>query len=91
MNYDLDKGKYSVYSLYYHFIYVVNTETKIFTNGAVVDFLKAKTGEIAYTFNVDMPDTECDKCHFHMLFKAISLLNISRSGRYRINALCTET
>jgi REP element-mobilizing transposase RayT len=54
----------------------VKYRKKVFTNDAVVDFLKMKTREIAETFNVDILDIECDKDYFHMLFKSTPLLNI---------------
>ncbi len=76
MVYDLDKGAHSVYSLYYHFIQVVKYRKKVFTNDAIVDLLKTRIREIAETFNVDVLDLECDKDHFHMLFKSIPTLNI---------------
>ena len=87
MPYELDKGAHSVYSLYYHFIQVVKYRKKVFANDAIVDFLKTKTREIAYTFEVDILDIECDKDHFHMLFKASPRLNIPQF----INAVKTIT
>jgi len=87
MVYDLDKGAHSVYSLYYHFIQVVKYGKKVFTNDALVDFLKTKTRGIAYTFDVDILDIECDRDHFHMIFKATPSLNIPQF----VNAIKTIT
>ena len=87
MVYDLDKGAHSVYSLYYHFIQVVKYRKMIFVNDAIVDFLKTKTREIAETFNVDILEIECDKDHFHMLFKSTPVINIPQF----INAIKTIT
>ena len=87
VSYNLDKGQHSVYSLYYHFIQVVKYRKKVFINDAIVDFLKMKIREISETFNVDVLDIECDKDHFHMIFKATPLLNITRY----INAIKTIT
>ena len=87
MVYDLDKGSHSVYSLYYHFIQVVKYRKKVFTNDAIVDFLKMKTREIAETFDLNILEIECDKDHFHMLFKSSLLLNIPQF----INAVKTIT
>ena len=87
MPYDLDKGAHSVYSLYYHFIQVVKYRKKVFTGDMIVDLLKTKVREIAYTFNVEVLEIECDMDHFHMLFKATPLLNIPRF----INAIKTIT
>ncbi len=71
MSYDLDKGAHSVYSLYYHFIQVVKYRRKVFINDELVDFLKTKVREIADRFNVEVVSMECDKDHFHMLFKEL--------------------
>ena len=87
VSYSLDKGQHSVYSLYYHFIQVVKYRKKVFINDAIVDFLKMKIREISETFNVDVLDIECDKDHFHMLFKATPSLNITKY----INAIKTIT
>ena len=87
MPYELDKGVHSVHSLYYHFIQVVKYRKKVFTNDAIVDLLKTKSMEIAHTFDVDILEIECDKDHFHMLFKASLLLNIPQF----INAVKTIT
>ena len=87
MPYELDKGAHSVHSLSYHFIQVVKYRKKVFINDAIVDLLKTKTREIAETFNVDVLEIECDKDHFHMLFKASPLLNIPQF----INAVKTIT
>ena len=70
--YNLDKGQHSVYSLYYHFIQVVKYRKKVFLR------------EISETFNVDVLDIED---HFHMLFKATPLLNITKY----VNAIKTIT
>ena len=87
MPYELDKGAHSVYSLYYHFIQVVKYRMNVFVNDAIVDFLKTKTRGIAETFSVDILEIECDKDHFHMLFKSTPLLNITQF----INAIKTIT
>ena len=87
MSYDLDKGAHSVYSLYYHFIQAVKYRKKVFVYDAVVDLFKTKIREIAETFNVVILEIECDKDHFHMLFKATPLLNIPQF----INAVKTIT
>ncbi len=87
MVYDPDKGAHSVYSLYYHFIRVVKYGKKISVNDAIVDFLRTKTGETAETFNVDLLEMECDKDHFHMLFKSTPMINIPQF----INAIKTIT
>ena len=87
ISYNLDKGAHSVYSLYYHLIQVLKYRKKVFVDDAVVDFLKTKIREIAETFNVDILEIECDKDHFHMLFKSTPLLNIPQF----VNAVKTIT
>ena len=87
MPYELDKGAHSVYSLYYNFIQVVKYRRKVFINDAIADLLKTKSMEIAHTFDLDILEIECDKDHFHMLFKSSPLLNIPQF----INAVKTIT
>ena len=87
MSYDLDKGAHSVYSLYYHFIQVVKYRRKVFINGDLVDFLKIKVREIADRFGVEVVSIECDKDHFHMLFKGTPVLRITEF----VNAVKTIT
>ena len=69
MSHDLGKGAHSVYSLYYHFIQVVKYRRKVFTNDELVAFLKTKGREIAARFDVEVVSIECDRDHFHMLFR----------------------
>jgi putative transposase len=44
----------------------------------IVQFLKDKTHEISNTFGVNVLNIECDKDHFHMLFKSKPTLDIPR-------------
>ena len=77
MSYNLDKGAHSVYSLYYHFIQVVKYRRKVFVNDKIVDFLKTKVREIAERFDVEVLSIECDKDHFHMIFKGTPVLKLT--------------
>jgi len=86
MNYKLDKGAHAVYTLQYHFIQVVKYRREIFINN-IIDFLKQKIKEISETFDVEVLDVECDKDHFHMIFKAKPTLEIPKY----INAIKTIT
>ena len=54
---------------------VVKCRKKVFVDDAIVDFLKTNIRKIAETFNVNILEMECDKYHFHMLFKSKPLLN----------------
>lgn len=87
MKYKLDKGSHSVYSLQYHFIQVVKYRREVFGNEILVDFLKQKVREISETFDVDVLNLECNRDHFHMIFKAKPILNIPKY----INAIKTIT
>jgi len=46
----------------------------------VVDLLKQKVREISESFQVEVLNLECDKDHFHMIFKAKPTLDIPRSA-----------
>jgi REP element-mobilizing transposase RayT len=87
MEYDLDRSCHSVHALQYHLVQCVKYRREIFDNEAIVDFLKQKIHEISETFEVDTLDIECDKDHFHMLFKARPTLDIPRY----VNAIKTIT
>ena len=87
MKYSLDKGAHSVYALQYHFVQVVKYRRKVFEDEKVIDFLKGKIKEIGESFGVDVLNVECDKDHFHMIFKARPTLDIPKY----INALKTIT
>jgi len=86
MRYRLDKGAHSVYALQYHLVQVVKYRRKVLENG-VVDLLKQKVREISESFQVEVLNLECDKDHFHMIFKAKPTLNMPRY----INAIKTIT
>lgn len=87
MEYKLDRGAHSVYALQYHIVQVVKYRKKVFTNDAIVDFLKQKVKEISSTFDVEIINQECDKDHIHIIFKAKPTLNIPKY----LNALKTIT
>jgi putative transposase len=87
VKYKLDKGAHCVYSLQYHFIQVVKYRRKVFTDENIVDYLKRRIHEISETFEVEVLCIECDKDHFHMIFKAKPTLDIPRY----INAIKSNT
>ena len=87
MKYKLDKSCHSVYTLQYHLVQCVKYRRKVFDNERIVDFLKQKIHEISQTFDVDVLCIECDKDHFHMIFKAKPTLNIPKY----LNAIKTIT
>lgn len=87
MRYKLDKGAHSVYALQYHFVQVVKYRKQVFDNEKIIDFLKQKIREISESFEVTVLNIECDKDHFHMIFKAKPTLVIPKY----LNAIKTIT
>jgi len=47
-------------------------------NLLVVDLLKTKIHQISETFEVDVLNIECDKDHFHMIFRTKPTLDIPK-------------
>jgi len=87
MAYELDKGSHSVYALQYHLVQCVKYRKKALVNDKIIDLLKTKIYEISETFRVTVLNIECDKDHFHMLFKSKPTLDIPRY----MNAIKTIT
>jgi len=87
MRYKLDKGAHSVYALQYHLVQVTKYRRKVLEDEKVVDLLKQKVREISNSFGVQVLNIECDRDHFHMIFKAKPTLDIPRY----INAIKTIT
>jgi putative transposase len=85
MIYKLDKGCHSVFALQYHFVQCVKYRRKVLVSDNIIDFLKQKIREISETFEVDVLNVECDKDHFHLLFKGKPTLDIPKY----INAMKT--
>ncbi|MHA1753973.1 MAG: IS200/IS605 family transposase [Candidatus Odinarchaeia archaeon] len=77
MRYKLDKSSHSVYALQYHLVQCVKYRGKVL-DGKIADFLKQKIGEISDSFDVEVLNVECDKDHFHMLFKGKPTLDIPK-------------
>jgi len=78
MIYKLDKGSHSVYALQYHFVQCIKYRRKVLTDEKIIDLLRTKINEISKTFRVDVLNMECDKDHFHLLFKAKPILDIPK-------------
>jgi len=78
MNYKLDTGSHSVYSLQYHFVQCVKYRRDALVNPLVVDCLKKTVYNISTNFEVEVLNIECDKDHFHMIFKAKQTLDIPK-------------
>jgi len=78
MNYELDKGSHSVYALQYHLVQCVKYRRKVLIDEPIIQLLKDKTHEISNTFQVNVLNIECDKDHFHMIFKAKPTLDLPK-------------
>lgn len=87
MKYKLDKSSHSVYALQYHLVQCIRYRRKALDNQQIIDFLKTKIYEISKTFDVEVLNIECDKDHFHMLFRSKPTLNIPKY----LNAIKTIT
>ncbi len=86
MQYKLDRGSHSVYSLQYHLVQVIKYRKKALDNEKIVDLLKLKINEISTRFQVDVIDIGCDLDHFHMIFKSKPTLDIPKY----LNAINTQ-
>ena len=51
---------------------------KVLSDENIIDLLRTKINEISKTFRVDVLNMECDKDHFHLLFKAKPTLDIPK-------------
>lgn len=85
MRYNLDKGSHSVYSLQYHFVQCVKYRRNALVNPLVIDLLKQTIHNISENFDVEVLNIECDKDHFHMIFKSKPTLELPKY----INAIKT--
>ncbi|WP_287588193.1 IS200/IS605 family transposase [Candidatus Borrarchaeum sp.] len=78
MRYKLDKSSHSVYALQYHLVQCVKYRRNALDSKEIVDVLKQKVYEISETFEVGVLNIECDKDHFHMIFKSKPTLDIPK-------------
>jgi putative transposase len=85
MEYELSKGSHSVFALQYHLVQCVKYRKPVFQNEEIVTLLKNKIHEISGTFDVEVLNIECDKDHYHMIFKSKPTLDIPKY----INAIKT--
>ncbi|MBF0475369.1 MAG: IS200/IS605 family transposase [Deltaproteobacteria bacterium] len=76
MEYNLDKGCHSVYSLQFHLIFCVKYRKKVLT-GRVSERLKELTTEIANHFGITIIEQETDSDHIHILFSSKPAIKIS--------------
>ncbi len=78
MRYKLDRESHSVYALQYHLVQCIKYRKKVLVNEKLIDLPKTKVHEISETFGADVINMECDKDHFHMLFKAKPTLDMPK-------------
>ena len=69
---------HSVYALQYPFIQVGKYRMHIFKDNKIIDFLKQIIRRIREFFGVEVINLECDKDHFHMIFRLKPTLDIPK-------------
>jgi len=77
MEYKLDKGCHSVYSLQFHLVLVVKYRKKVLV-GKLAERLKEIVMEVAEHFGVEIIEQEADKDHVHILFSSRPTIMLSR-------------
>jgi len=77
MEYKLDKGCHSVYSLQFHLVLVVKYRKKVLV-GKLAERLKEIVEEVAQHFGVEIIEQETDKDHIHILFSSRPTIMLSR-------------
>jgi len=77
MEYHLDKGCHSVYSLQFHLVLVTKYRKKVLV-GKLAQRLKEIVEEVAKHFKVKIIEQETDKDHIHILFSGRPTLTLSK-------------
>ncbi len=77
MEYKLDKGCHSVYSLQFHLVLVVKYRKKVLI-GKLAERLKEIVEEVAQHFGAEIIEQETDKDHIHILFSSRPTIMLSR-------------
>lgn len=67
--YQLDKGRFGVSSLNYHFIICIKYRRNIFTRNDICERCKTLIYEIAQERNITILEIECGEDHIHVLFR----------------------
>jgi len=67
MQYKLDKGNHSVYSIQFHYVACIKYRRKVLY-GKIVDRLKAINIDVANSFGINIIEQETAKDHIHILF-----------------------
>jgi putative transposase len=69
MKYELDKGRHSVYSLYYHLVMCVKYRRKVL-HGETADSLKQILKNLSNKIGITIIEIETGIDHVHILFKS---------------------
>jgi len=69
MQYELDKGSHSVYTITYHHVCRVKYRRTIFDSEDIIGRLKEINIDVSKKFDVEVLDQETDFHHLHMLVK----------------------
>lgn len=77
MEYELDTGAHSVYSLDYHLILVVKYRRSVL-NDERTDLLRHVTEQVSESYDVGIKDMEHDEDHVHILFGASPTTEITK-------------
>jgi len=77
MEYKLDKGCHSVYSLQFHLVLVVKYRKKVLV-GKLAERLKEIVEGVAQHFGVEIIEQETDKDHIRILFSSRPTIMLSR-------------
>ena len=77
MEYDLDTGAHSTYSLHYHLVLVVKYRREVF-NEELRDFFREVVSGFADNYGVEIKNLEADRDHVHLLFKAIPTTDLAK-------------
>ncbi len=77
MEYDLDTGAHSTYSLHYHLVLVVKYRREVF-NEELRDFFREVVSGFADNYGVEIKNLEADCDHVHLLFKATPTTDLTK-------------
>ncbi len=77
MQYTLDKGNHSVYSIQFHYVACIKYRRKILY-GKIVDRLKAINIDVAKSFGINIVEQETAEDHIHILFSSKPQIQISK-------------
>ena len=77
MQYTLDKGNHSVYSIQFHYVACIKYRRKVLY-GELVDRLKAINIDVAKSFGINIVEQETAEDHIHILFSSKPQIQISK-------------